>query len=103
MVKECASAEEFNSTIASGKVVVDFHAVWCGPCINIAPFLSELDNANEGITFIKVNVDCAWAKGLMQTHGVKCMPTFLFFNDGKVMNKMEGANQEGLKSAVASL
>ena len=103
MVKECASAEEFNSTIASGKVCVDFHAVWCGPCLQIAPHLAQLDTDNEHVTFIKVNVDCAWAKGLMQTHGVKCMPTFLFFHDGKVMNKLEGASKDGLNSAVASL
>ncbi len=59
MVKEVNNLDEYNTIKASGKVMVDYFAVWCGPCKFIAPKLEELEKKYTNITFIKVDVDKA--------------------------------------------
>ena len=103
MVKEIQNAGEFNQLINGGKVVVDFYAVWCGPCVQIKPFFEQLSNENPGVTFAKVNVDQPWARGLMQAHKVGCMPTFLAFDNGKLVDRLEGASQPALTQLVQKL
>jgi thiol-disulfide isomerase/thioredoxin len=60
MVKEVQSVEEFDQILAGTEklVVVDFYAVWCGPCRFIAPVLERLQEEYAGtVEFIKVDVD----------------------------------------------
>ena len=103
MVRELTNAAEFEEAIKSGGAVVDFYANWCGPCKHIAPSFAQLATENPNVKFLKINVDHPWAKGIMSTHGVKCMPTFLAFKDGKQVNKLEGANLESLKAMIAGV
>ena len=49
--------EDFNHEIASGTVVIDFYADWCGPCQMLSPIIEELASERSGAKFIKVNVD----------------------------------------------
>ena len=66
---------------ASGPVLVDFWAEWCGPCRMIAPSLEELSNElGEKVTIAKLNIDEnpeAPAK-----YGVRGIPTMILFKDG---------------------
>ncbi|MBR1743145.1 MAG: thioredoxin, partial [Lachnospiraceae bacterium] len=56
MVKKI-SQDEFEQT-QSGVAVVDFSAVWCGPCKMVAPVLEELSEELDGkINFFNVDVD----------------------------------------------
>lgn len=57
-VTELTTDAEFEATIkGNALVVVDFFAVWCGPCRMIAPFMEELAAAHPNVKFIKVDVD----------------------------------------------
>ncbi|MCX5669148.1 MAG: thioredoxin [Candidatus Omnitrophica bacterium] len=71
-------------------VLVDFWAVWCGPCKKIAPFIDELAKEYTGKMKIgKVDVDIN--PKIATEYGVMSIPTIIFFKNGKVMNQLVGA------------
>ena len=88
---------------AAGKLlVVDFTAVWCGPCQRIAPAFSALaDEYADSALFVKVDVDKLGE--LAAQLGVTSMPTFLFMRDGEVIDRMSGADEASLRAMVAEL
>ena len=63
-------------------IIVDFTAVWCGPCKMIAPAFEALSNQYLGAIFLKVDVDVC--EETTANHGVTSMPTFMVFLNGLV-------------------
>lgn len=70
-------------------VVVDFYADWCGPCRAMGPILEEVAAESAGsVKIVKVNVD--QAREIAREYKVSGMPTFLFFKDGEVKERLVG-------------
>jgi thioredoxin 1 len=71
-------------------VLIDFWAVWCGPCRMIAPFVEEMAKEYDGKAVIgKVDVDSN--PGVAAQFGIRNIPTVLFVKNGQVADKQVGA------------
>ncbi|NWF50109.1 MAG: thioredoxin [Ignavibacteriaceae bacterium] len=71
-------------------VLIDFWAVWCGPCKMIAPIIEELANEYEGKAKIcKLDVDENQQTSIK--YGVRSIPTLLLFKEGKLKDTIIGA------------
>ncbi|HEX6841031.1 MAG TPA: thioredoxin TrxA [Stellaceae bacterium] len=75
---------------ATGPVLVDFWAEWCGPCKAIAPFLEELASDMKGkVTIAKINID--ENPQTPMKYGVRGIPTLILFKNGPVAATKIGA------------
>lgn len=71
-------------------VVVDFWAVWCGPCKAVAPIMEEIATNYEGkIKVAKVDVD--HNPQVAVKYGIRSIPTTMFFKNGQIANHIIGA------------
>ena len=75
---------------ATGLVVVDFWAPWCGPCRMVAPMIEQLAGEYAGrVTFGKVNVD--ESPEVSARYGIRSIPTIGIFKDGEPVDGVIGA------------
>jgi len=95
MALELTDANFEENVINSDKpALVDFWAVWCGPCRMVGPVVDEISNDYEGKAIVgKVDVDNN--PEIAQKYGIRNIPTILFIKNGEVVDKQVGAVQKG--------
>ncbi|RKY29702.1 MAG: thioredoxin [Candidatus Omnitrophota bacterium] len=88
------NSESFDKFLQENEVaVVDFWAVWCMPCLMVAPIMENLAKKYEGkIAFGKVNVD--EERDIAMRFGIMSIPTIIIFKDGKMVDQIVGAMPE---------
>ena len=92
MATKTVTDQSFASDVlgASGPVLVDFWAEWCGPCRMIAPALEEISkDLGEKVTITKLNID--ENPDIPGRYGVRGIPTMLLFKDGRPIAQKVGA------------
>ncbi len=71
-------------------ILVDFWAAWCGPCRMVAPVIEQLAEEYDGqVRFGKLDVDANQQTAYQ--YQVSSIPTFIFFKDGQMADRMMGA------------
>jgi thioredoxin 1 len=92
MAVEKVSDASFESDVlkATGPVVVDFWAEWCGPCRMIAPALEEIAGSlGDKVKILKLNVDENPATAAK--YGIMSIPTLMIFKNGEMASRQVGA------------
>jgi len=79
-------------------VVIDFTATWCGPCQMIAPVFKQLAEDHDDVVFLKVDVDELHETAAQ--YQVSAMPTFILIKEGRVVERVMGANAERLTQSI---
>ncbi len=83
-------SENFESAVSSAKkCLIDFYATWCGPCKAMNPVLESVENELGENVIYKIDVDKN--RDLVEKYGIRSVPTFIFFEDGKEIERKSGA------------
>lgn len=88
---------------SDGLVMIDFWAVWCGPCRIIAPTVEELSKEYTGkVKMLKLNTD--ENPDIASKYKIMGIPTLMFFKDGQKVDQVVGAvPKPQLKAKIDSL
>lgn len=84
------SYEEFKEKVVNSDspVLVDFYAVWCGPCKLTAPVIEEIASEAEGFEVYKVDVDSI--PQAAADFGIASIPTIISFKNGAEYKRQVG-------------
>lgn len=78
-------------------VVVDFTATWCGPCQDLKPILSELEQEGK-VKVVMIDIDANPA--IADKFGVNGIPHMMFVKDGKIAENVIGFNEKEALEAI---
>jgi len=95
------SSEDFEARVLGAKqpVLVDFYSSTCGPCRMLAPTIENLAEQYEGRAAVyKVNVETL--PEVARRYGIQGVPSVLFFQDGKEVNRLVGLRPQDAYSVV---
>ena len=101
MIEEIKNSE-FDDVLNSKLAVVDFSAVWCGPCQMLAPVLEELSDEMDGeADFFSADVD--ENRDLAYDYDIQSIPAIVIFSNGEEFTRTVGFQpKEDIKELIES-
>lgn len=89
-MSKVATPNNFAEILATDKpVMVDFWAVWCGPCRMLSPTVDDIAVKYEGkVEVVKCNVDDC--QDIAIQYGIRSIPTLVFFKNGEAVKRTVG-------------
>lgn len=100
---QIATNTNFADIIAGEKpVLVDFWAVWCGPCRMLSPTVDDIAEEHPEIQVVKCNVDDC--EDIAGEYGIRSIPTLLYIKDGEVKDRTVGVvSKDEILERIANL
>lgn len=89
MAVEHLNEDNFAEKTASGVVLVDFFATWCGPCKMLSPIVEEIGAQCDG-SFSVFKLDIDEAEDVVMDLGIMSVPTLIIFKDGVEQERLIG-------------
>ncbi len=80
--------ENFEDSVKEGVSIVDFWAIWCGPCRLMTPVVEDIAKEMPDVKVYKLNVDDY--PELTANFKIMSIPTILIFKDGKEVDQTVG-------------
>lgn len=88
--------DTFESVLKTDKLVlIDFSATWCGPCKQLSPIIDELHNEYSNRVVIG-KVDIEENNDIVNKYSIRNVPTLLFIKNGKLLDRMVGAQTKNV-------
>jgi thioredoxin 1 len=100
MALEIVDDNTFKNKVATGLVLVDFYANWCGPCRMLTPVLEKLqESLGTAVSIVKVDTDSS--EKVAAEMRITSIPTMILFKEGKEVERVVGLRDEAaLKSMI---
>ncbi len=96
------TAENHDTTVGDGIVLIDFWADWCGPCRQFGPIFERVSEKNEDATFAKVDTEDQ--QQLAALYGVSSIPMLVVYREGIPVFGQPGAlPQEALEDLLGQV
>jgi len=100
-ITDLTTVTQLNEILGKSKdklSVIDFHAIWCGPCKMIEPTYVDLARQYPNVNFLKCDVD--EAKPIANLYSISAMPTFIFLKGSTKVDQVRGPNRTALQQAL---
>ncbi len=98
-MKSVSTSDELDHALAGRKVVALFHATWCPYCRAFRPVFQRLAGQDTGYQPLEVVLDDE-QNPLWDRYSIEAIPTVLFFEDGKVVRRLDARRGIGLDETM---
>ncbi|KAL4425693.1 hypothetical protein ABPG75_009709 [Micractinium tetrahymenae] len=107
-VVELQSDAEYQAALkelaaSKGGAIIDFSAVWCGPCKMIAPVYDQLAQEFPSVKFYKVDIDNQSLSQAVTENSVAAVPTFVGYQGADRVTAFSGADKAMLRRLALEL